>query len=79
MEVLKWLRDVANVHKHAGTGSRPVDRLPAEHAGMLPYAPAMAIVEGAGAGVRLDTALPVESLQHPLSIYSELLNCEVSA
>ena len=32
----------------------------------------------AAAGIRLQTPMPVESLQHPLSVYSELL-VEVSA
>jgi transposase len=72
VEVLKWLRDIANVRKHKGTGARPVDRLEADQRAMLPFEPAMAPIEAA-ARVRLRTPLPVESLQHPLSVYSELL------
>lgn len=71
-EVLKWLRDIANVRSHQGTAERPMDRLEADQQGMLPYEPAMAPIEAA-AKVRLRTALPVESLQHPLSVYGELL------
>ncbi len=71
VEVLKWLRDVANVRDHKGTGQRPVDRL-ADQEAMLPFEPAMAPIE-ATARVRLRTPLPVESLQHPLSVYGELL------
>lgn len=72
VEVLKWLRDVANVRDHQGTAERPLDRLEADQKAMLPYEPAMAPIEAA-AKVRLRTPLPVESLQHPLSVYGELL------
>jgi len=78
VEVLKWLREVANVRKHATTDCRPLDRLPAEQARMLPYEPALVPLEPAAA-VRVCTPLPVESLQHPLSVYGELLNAEVPA
>lgn len=72
VEVLKWLRDVANVRQHQSIGARPVDRLEADQQAMLPFEPAMARIE-ATARVRLRTPLPVESLQHPLSVYGELL------
>jgi transposase len=72
VEVLKWLRDVANVRDHKGTAERPVDRLEADQKAMLPFEPAMAPIEAA-AKARLRTPLPVESLQHPLSVYGELL------
>ena len=78
VEVLKWLRDVANVRKHAYTGCRPLDRLAIEQQLMLPYEPALAPLEVA-AGMRVHTPLPLESLQHPLSVYSELLNAGVPA
>jgi hypothetical protein len=63
---------VANVRAHQGTAQRPVDRLTADQQAMLPFEPAMASIEAA-AQVRLRTPLPVESLQHPLSVYGELL------
>lgn len=72
VEVLKWLRDVANMRDHKGTTERPVDRLAADQQAMLPFEPPMAPIEAA-AKVRLRTPLPVESLQHPLSVYGELL------
>lgn len=72
VEVLKWLRDIANVRDHKGTGERPLDRLAADQAAMLPFEPAMVPLEAA-AKARLRTPLPVESLQHPLSVYGELL------
>ncbi len=78
-EVLKWLRDIANVRDHKGTAARPVDRLEADQQTMLPYEPTMAPIEAA-ARARLRTPMPLESLQHPLSVYSELLQMpEVAA
>jgi hypothetical protein len=72
VEVLKWLRDVANQRIHRGLGIQPLARLPAEQVGMLPYdgsvAPALA-----APGRRVARPLPVESLQHPLSVYADLL------
>jgi transposase len=72
VEVLKWLRDVANVRSHQGTAERPIDRFEADQLAMLPFEPAMAPIEAA-ARLRLKSPLPVESLQHPLSVYGELL------
>lgn len=72
VEVRKWLRDVANVRTHRGTAARPLDRLAADQQAMLPYEAALAPLEAA-ACVRLRTPLPVESLQHPLSVYGALL------
>lgn len=72
VEVLKRLRDVANARTHQSTGARPIDRLAADQAAMLPFEPAIAAVEAA-ARARLRVPVPVESLQHPLSVYSELL------
>jgi transposase len=78
VEVLKWLREVANVRQHATIDCRPLARLAAEQARMLPYEPALAPLDPA-AGVRVSTPLPVESLQHPLSVYGELLSAQVPA
>ena len=78
VEVMKWLRDVANVRKHKGTSERPLDRLPAEQALMLPHEPNLVPLDAAAAP-RLHTPPPLESLQHPLSVYSELLSSEVRA
>jgi transposase len=77
LEVLKWLREVANVRKHRGTAMRPVDRLAAEQRAMLAFEPSMTMMPTAQP-LRLRMPLPVESLQHPLSVYGELLT-EVTA
>jgi hypothetical protein len=76
VEVLKWLRDVANVREHRGTKSRPLDRLKLEQQRMLPHEPTL--IE-APTTSRVNVPLPVESLQHPLSVYGELLQAEVPA
>ena len=66
--VRRWLDDVANARVHGTTKAVPAVRLAEERAVMLP-APALE----AAARVRQRVALPVESLQHPLSVYDALL------
>jgi transposase len=66
--VRRWLDEVANVRIHGTTGVAPVKRLPEERAVMLP-APALR----APPAVARRVALPIESFQHPLSVYDELL------
>lgn len=74
-EVLRWLTDVANVRIHATTGERPSVRLPADQAKLS----ALPVVERLGGSAVLTRArpIPIESLQHPLSVYDSLL--EVAA
>jgi transposase len=66
--VRRWLDEVANVRIHGTTGVTPMSLLPDERAVMLPP-PALK------APPRLShrVVMPVESLQHPLSVYDELL------
>jgi transposase len=66
--VRRWLDEVANARVHATTKVVPALRLAEERAVMLP-APALQ----AAPMVAPRVALPVESLQHPLSVYDELL------
>jgi transposase len=67
-----WLEGVANVRKHATTGAQPSARLviEREHLAALPtlmqIAPAQLVRSAAG-------PVPIESLQHPLSMYQQLL------
>jgi len=74
--VRRWLDEVANQRVHATTGAVPWARLAEERAVMLP-APVLK------APVRIATkvATPLESLQHPLAVYDELLRAlrEVAA
>jgi transposase len=66
--VRRWLDEVANERVHATTGAVPSARLVEERAVMLP-APALR------PSVRTATkvATPLESLQHPLAVYDQLL------
>jgi transposase len=66
--VRRWLDEVANERVHATTGAVPSARLAEERAVML-SAPALK----APARAATKVATPVESLQHPLAVYDELL------
>jgi transposase len=68
LHVRRWLDEVANARVHATTRAIPAKRLAEERAVML-SAPALK----APAPTRQRVALPVESLQHPLSVYDALL------
>ena len=68
LAVLRWLHEVANARVHATTGAVPAVRLLEEQAVML--APPKLI---SPAQVPERRAMPVESLQHPLAVYDELL------
>jgi transposase len=70
----RWLTEVANARIHATTKERPDRRLALERLALLPL-PQNAVP--APAPTRTTRPLPIESLQHPLSIYNELL--ELSA
>lgn len=70
----RWLREVANARVHATTQERPDRRLVVERAALLPLPPHSAQPLPVP---RSTWPLPVESLQHPLSIYEALT--EVSA
>ena len=76
-EVRRWLDTVANRRIHGTTGIEPYRRLPEDQARLLPL-PQDLLRPGPVLPARtVTTALPVESLQHPLSVYQSLL--EVAA
>lgn len=68
LHVRRWLDQVANARVHGTTGAVPATRLAEERAVMLP-APALK----APPPMPVKVALPIESLQHPLSVYDQLL------
>lgn len=68
VHVRRWLGEVANARVHATTKAIPAVRLAEERAVML-AAPALK----APPPIAQRVALPIESLQHPLSVYDELL------
>jgi transposase len=69
--VRRWLDEVANCRIHGTTGERPVVRLAVERAALLPL-PQLSAVMPAPARQRTQPP-PIESLQHPLSVYQALL------
>ena len=69
LHVRRWLDQIANQRIHGTTGDVPATRLTEERAVMLP-APALA----APAIAPMRVPVPVESLQHPLGVYDELLD-----
>jgi len=68
VHVRRWLDDVANARKHATTKAVPAVRLAEERSAMLPP-PALKAEPQRPHRV----AVPIESLQHPLWIYDQLL------
>ena len=66
--VRRWLDEVANARVHATTQAVPAIRLIEERAVMLP-APALTVQPT----IPQRVAMPIESLQHPLAVYDELL------
>jgi len=66
----RWLSEVANARIHATTGERPDRRLAIERAALLPLLVSKRLPPLAPRSARV---LPYESLQHPLSVYDDLL------
>ena len=78
-EIRPWLDEVANCRIHATLKERPVDRYAIERQTLrplpLPYG-GRQLVTPAPVGIAVPT--PIESLQHPLSVY-DLVAQEVGA
>lgn len=67
----RWLLEVANCRIHGTTQERPDRRMVLERSALLPLPNAMRIV--ASQPMTAKHPLPFESIQHPLSVYNELL------
>lgn len=80
IEVLKWLRDVANVREHQTTGEQPLLRWQQERAALQSYQPrpAQLIEPPAVQGTVIPQGFEATNLQHDLSVYEALLQ-EVGA
>ncbi len=69
----RWLTEVANNRIHGTTGERPNRRLTLEHTALLPLPK-----PGQPAALaRHPQPIPIESLQHPLSVYNALLEAVI--
>ena len=67
--VERWLAEVANVRLHATLNERPVDRWRVE----LPALQPLPFPVIRGPAVKPPHSVPIESIQHPLSVYAALL------
>ena len=70
VQVRRWLDEVANQRVHGTTQCVPASLLAVERAAMLP-APVLKMSRPIAS--RAPRPVPIESLQHPLAVYDELL------
>jgi transposase len=66
----RWLSEVANARLHATTKERPDRRLAVEQEALLPLPCSVAVPMPTPSSA---LPVPIESLQHPLSVYDALL------
>ena len=72
----RWLTEVANSRIHGTTGERPDRRMSLERAALLPLPqPNQPIVPARP--MMPSQPMPIESLQHPLSVYNALLEARI--
>ncbi len=70
LHIGRWLSEVANARLHATTKERPDQRLALERSVLLPLPSRTPLPKPATSST---LPLPVESLQHPLSVYAALM------
>ncbi|NPU95286.1 MAG: IS21 family transposase [Gammaproteobacteria bacterium] len=70
--VADWLADVANVRIHATVGERPLDRWRQERSHLTPLPQQLRRDEAPLLGHDLPRPIPLESVQHPLSVYESI-------
>jgi transposase InsO family protein len=70
----RWIEEVAHQRDHGTTGEKPGVRLDTERLALLPL-PILTMSAAPASGWRFlnDAALPIESIQHPLAVYEQLL------
>lgn len=71
-QIGQWLNEVANQRIHATTGKKPQTLLEQERFSLQP----LPVLQSQGYAVvteRIPQLIPMESLQHPLSVYDQLL------
>ena len=71
----RWLTEVANSRIHGTTAERPDRRMTVERAALLPLPQLNQPV--APVSPRHSQPMPIESLQHPLSVYNALLEAAI--
>jgi len=75
LEFARWLAVTANAREHGTTGEVPSERLEQEQAALQPLPPTLLVGQPRPTDPRrsLSPAFEVEALQHPLSVYEDLL------
>ena len=73
IEVTRWLREVANARVHGTTQLIPAECLIVEQAVLLPLPRSLPVTTSGSTAVRLTVPTPTESIQHPLTVYRQLL------
>lgn len=73
VEVLKWLRDVANTRCHQTIRAVPAERWQEEIKALQPRTPVAMVTPLPVVGARQPKDFVPEQLQHPLSVYEDLL------
>lgn len=75
LEFARWLAMTANARVHGTTGEVPNERLTQERLTLQSLPPSLLAGEprSTAPGRSLNTAFPIEQLQHPLSVYQDLL------
>jgi transposase len=75
LEFARWLAVTANARVHGTTGDVPSERLERERVLLQCLPPRLFMGESRSVdpGHSLNSAFPVEQLQHPLSVYEDLL------
>jgi transposase len=70
----RWIEEVAHQRDHGTTGEKPGARLETERLALLPL-PILTMTATPASSWRFlnNAALPIESLQHPLAVYEQLL------
>jgi hypothetical protein len=70
----RWVEEVAQQRIHGTTGEKPAVRLELERLSLLPLPTSITMPLPARHWHDLhEVALPIESLQHPLTVYEQLL------
>ncbi|WP_334473544.1 IS21 family transposase [Arsenophonus sp. PmNCSU2021_1] len=69
-----WLSTIANVRKHGTTGVSPEERMLQERLALLPLPKVM---QAFPLPIHQTRPIPIESLQHPLSVYQSILEMPI--
>lgn len=72
----RWLHETANQRIHATTQEKPAVRLQQEQDKFMPLPQSNTLLSTVPA-IAIQHVMPYESLQHPLSVYDQLLGASL--